>query len=82
MVDGALDALDRIIGVVVRFGERVLVENPTFPPILDLLEQTGASPIGLAMDSSGIVPESLAVALRRTTRSRWCCNRARRTPPG
>jgi DNA-binding transcriptional MocR family regulator len=65
VVDGALDALDRTIGVVVRFGERVLVENPTFPPILDLLDQTGATPIGLATDSSGIVPESLALALCR-----------------
>ncbi|GIH05525.1 GntR family transcriptional regulator [Rhizocola hellebori] len=65
VVDGALDALDRTIGVVVRFGERVLVENPTFPPILDLLEQTGADPVGLPMDSSGIVPEALAEALRR-----------------
>lgn len=64
VVDGAMDALDRIIGVTVRFGERVLVENPTFPPVLDLLEQTGASPIGLTVDSSGIVPESLATALR------------------
>jgi len=64
VVDGALDALDRLIGVVVRFGERVLVENPTFPPILDLLEQTGADPIGLPMDSSGVVPEALAAALR------------------
>ncbi len=64
VVDGALDALDRLIGVLVRFGERVLVENPTFPPILDLLEQTGADPIGLPLDSSGIVPEALAQALR------------------
>ncbi|HCT79796.1 MAG TPA: GntR family transcriptional regulator [Micromonosporaceae bacterium] len=63
VVDGAMDALDRIIGVVVRFGERVLVENPTFPPVLDLLEQTGANPVGLELDSEGIVPQALAIAL-------------------
>lgn len=63
VVDGALDALDRVIGVVVRFGDRVLVENPTFPPILDLLEQTGAHAIGLALDDSGIVPDALEEAL-------------------
>ncbi len=63
VVDGALDALDRLIGVVVRFGDRVLVENPTFPPILDLLEQTGAHAVGLALDDSGIVPSSLEEAL-------------------
>ena len=63
VVDGALDALDRVIGVVVRFGDRVLVENPSFPPMLDLLEQTGAHAIGLALDDSGIVPEALEEAL-------------------
>ena len=64
VVDGALDALDRVISVVVRFGDRVLVENPTFPPILDLLEQTGAHTMGLALDELGIVPASLEEALR------------------
>src|SRR5262245_57994981 len=59
VVDGALDALDRVISVVVRFGDRVLVENPTFPPMLDLLERTGAHVIGLALDDSGIVPQAL-----------------------
>ncbi len=37
VVDGALDALDRVTATVVRFGDHVLVENPTFPPLLDLL---------------------------------------------
>ena len=48
VVDGALDALDRIIGATVRFGDRVVVENPTFPPLLDLLDAAGATVIGLA----------------------------------
>lgn len=47
VVDGALDALDRIIGAVVRFGDRVVVEDPTFPPLLDLLEAVGATVIGM-----------------------------------
>ncbi|HZM75508.1 MAG TPA: aminotransferase class I/II-fold pyridoxal phosphate-dependent enzyme [Candidatus Limnocylindrales bacterium] len=64
VVDGALDALDRLISVLVRFGDRVLVENPTFPPILDLLEQTGAHAVGLELDESGIVPASLANAIQ------------------
>nr|WP_285683333.1 aminotransferase class I/II-fold pyridoxal phosphate-dependent enzyme [Actinoplanes sp. NBRC 103695] len=48
VVDGALDALDRIIGAVVRFGDRVVVENPTFPPLLDLLDAVGATVIELS----------------------------------
>lgn len=64
VVDGALDALDRIATQIVRLGDRVLVENPTFPPLLDLLHQLGAELIPLEIDESGIVAESLAVALR------------------
>ncbi|MFG1604065.1 PLP-dependent aminotransferase family protein [Actinoplanes sp. NPDC049265] len=48
VVDGALDALDRIIGAVVRFGDRVVVENPTFPPLLDLLDAAGATVVPLS----------------------------------
>ncbi len=63
VVDGAMDALDRIATQVIRFGDRVLVENPAFPPLLDLLEQLGAETIGLAMDDEGIVPSALAATL-------------------
>lgn len=65
VVDGAMDALDRIATQVIRFGDRVLVENPAFPPLLDLLEQLGAEAIGLEMDEAGIVPSALETALQR-----------------
>jgi DNA-binding transcriptional MocR family regulator len=64
VVDGALDALDRIATQVVRRGDRVLVENPTFPPLLDLLQQIGAELVPLEVDQSGIVPDALASALQ------------------
>ncbi|GAC1603012.1 MAG: aminotransferase class I/II-fold pyridoxal phosphate-dependent enzyme [Acidimicrobiales bacterium] len=63
VVDGAMDALDRIASIVVRFGDRVLVENPCFPPLLDLLEHLGTEPIGLDLDEEGIDPTSLANGL-------------------
>jgi DNA-binding transcriptional MocR family regulator len=63
VVDGAMDALDRITSIVVRLGDRVLVEHPCFPPLLDLLEQVGAEPIGLPLDDQGIVPGALEAAL-------------------
>lgn len=59
VVDGAMDALDRIATVTLRLGDRVLVEEHTFPALLDLLEQIGAEAIGLSVDAHGIVPESL-----------------------
>ncbi|WP_342751625.1 PLP-dependent aminotransferase family protein [Paractinoplanes atraurantiacus] len=63
VVDGALDALDRVIGVSVRFGDHVVVENPAFPPLLDLLQTVGATVIGVPVDKSGMSPEGLAAAL-------------------
>ncbi len=63
VVDGAMDALDRLISGVVRLGDRVVVEQATFPPLLDLLEQIGAEVIGVEVDEEGIVPEALAEAL-------------------
>jgi DNA-binding transcriptional MocR family regulator len=64
VVDGALDALDRLTAAVVRFGDHVLVEDPTFPPVLDLLDSVGASVVGVPMDGCGMLPDALADALR------------------
>jgi DNA-binding transcriptional MocR family regulator len=64
VVDGAMDALDRVAGAVLRYGDHVLVENPAFPPLLDLLQAVGATVVGVPMDSAGIVPDALRQALR------------------
>lgn len=63
VVDGALDALDRLATQHVRLGDRVLVENPAFPPLLDLLSLLGAEIIALPLDEAGIVPDALTAAL-------------------
>jgi DNA-binding transcriptional MocR family regulator len=63
VVDGAMDAVDRVLTSVVRLGSRVLVENPTFPPVLDLLDLLGAEVLPLELDDEGIVPDALARAL-------------------
>lgn len=63
VVDGALDAIDRITSSIVRFGDRVLVEDPCFPPVLDLLDLLGAEPVPLALDADGVTPASLRGAL-------------------
>jgi DNA-binding transcriptional MocR family regulator len=64
VVDGALDALDRITATLVRFGDHVLVESPAFPPVLDLLEAVGATVVGVPVDEHGMCPEALGRALR------------------
>jgi DNA-binding transcriptional MocR family regulator len=43
----------------------VLVENPCFAPLLDLLETLGAEPIGLEIDDEGVIPEALTAGLTR-----------------
>jgi len=63
VVDGALDALSRVTDIVVAFGDRVVVESPAFPPLLDLLDRVGAETIGVEVDAEGMVPASLAQAL-------------------
>ncbi len=64
VTNGALDAIDRCLGVLVRYGDRVVVENPGFPPIADLLEAYGAEPVGVELDREGVRPDALSRALR------------------
>ena len=63
VVDGCLDALVRVANEVVRFGDRVLIENPTFPPVLDMLGDLGADVIAVECDAFGPSPASLADGL-------------------
>jgi DNA-binding transcriptional MocR family regulator len=49
---------------VVRLGDRVAIENPGFPALMDLLESRGAEVIALEMDGLGVTADSLAAAIR------------------
>lgn len=64
IVNGALDAISRSIEQVARFGDRVVVENPGFPPFFDLLRRLGLEAVPVHVDERGIVPESFEAALR------------------
>jgi DNA-binding transcriptional MocR family regulator len=67
VVDGALDALDIVIRTTVRYGDRVIVEHPTFPPLLDLLEAAGAQVVGVPLDTEGLALAPLTAALQAPT---------------
>lgn len=63
VVDGAMDAIDRVTAQVVRLGDRVVVEHPTFPPMLDLLERLGCEIVPVDVDEHGPVVEQLRAAI-------------------
>jgi DNA-binding transcriptional MocR family regulator len=63
VVDGALDAIDRVARLLVRHGDHVAVEDPGFPPVLDMMERLGAVVVPLALDERGARPDALATAL-------------------
>ena len=64
VVDGAMDGLDLVSRSLLRFGDRVVVEHPGFPPLMDLLESIGVQIVGVPVDAAGLRPEPLATALR------------------
>lgn len=65
VLDGAMDAQDQAASSVLRFGDRVGVEHPCFPQLLDLLESLGVQPIGVAIDDDGMRAPELRSALSR-----------------
>jgi DNA-binding transcriptional MocR family regulator len=69
VVDGAMDGLDLVVRTALRFGDRVVVEDPGFPALLDLLEATGVQVVGVPLDEEGVEPGALAAALRGGARA-------------
>ncbi len=65
VVDGANDGLDRVVGAVVRLGDVVAVEDPTYPIVLDQLELAGAEIAAVRLDEEGPRLDDLADALTR-----------------
>lgn len=63
VVDGAMDALDLITRSLLRFGDRVVVEHPCFPPLVDLLEALSIDVVGVPLDDQGMEPDALRKAV-------------------
>jgi DNA-binding transcriptional MocR family regulator len=47
----------------------VIVEDPTFPPLLDMLERQGAEVIGVPVDDEGLVVDRFAAAMAQRPRA-------------
>ena len=62
---GALDAIERILREHLRPGDRVAVEDPGFPALIDLLSASGFAPEPVAIDAEGPTPDALDAVLAR-----------------
>ena len=59
VTSGSLDAIERLLREHVRAGDRVAVEDPTFPALLDLLALLALIPVPVRVDDEGPLPDSL-----------------------
>jgi DNA-binding transcriptional MocR family regulator len=66
---GALDALERALQTELRPGDRVVVEDPSWPRIADLVHALGLAVEPVGVDAKGLDPGALDDALRRGARA-------------
>jgi DNA-binding transcriptional MocR family regulator len=66
---GALDAIERALETELRLGDRVVVEDPTWPRIADLVHALGLAIEPVRVDLKGLDPNLLEAALRRGARA-------------
>jgi DNA-binding transcriptional MocR family regulator len=63
VLSGGMDAIERVLREYLRPGDRVAVEDPSFPGIIDLVAASGYLAVPVALDDEGPLPEALWAAL-------------------
>jgi DNA-binding transcriptional MocR family regulator len=69
VTNGALDAAERVLREHLRAGDRVVLEDPVLPALLDLIHALGLVPNPCAVDDDGPEPERLERALGSLARA-------------
>lgn len=63
VLSGAMDAVERILREHLRAGDRVAIEDPSFPGLIDLVSASGYTAVPVALDEEGPLPDAVAAAL-------------------
>jgi DNA-binding transcriptional MocR family regulator len=65
VVGGAFDGIERVLGAHLRPGDRVIIEDPAYVSIRDLLLALGLVAVPVPVDDLGLIPDRLADALAK-----------------
>jgi DNA-binding transcriptional MocR family regulator len=65
---GSLQILDHVVRWLIKPGDVVMVEQPTYDRSLNLLERAGARVIGIDLEEDGISIEALEIELKKGSR--------------